>query len=46
MLTKSLKISDTPKKESMGVIFFESDQKITQKHCGADLSSVSDPLTC
>ena len=30
----------------MGLIFFESDQKITKKHCRADLSRVSYPLTC
>ena len=41
MLTKSLKISDTPKKAFMGVIFLESDQKLSQKHCRTDLSSVS-----
>ena len=46
LVRKTLKISDTSKKAFMGLIFFESDQKITQKHCFADLSSVSDPLTC
>ena len=46
MLTKSLKISDGSKKAFIGVIFFESDQEISQKRCRADLSSVSDPLTC
>ena len=46
MLTKDLKISDTSKKEFMGLIFFDSDQKILQKQWCADLSSVSDPLTC
>ena len=30
MLTKSLKISDTSKNEFMGLMFFESDQKISQ----------------
>ena len=46
MLTKSLKFSDTPKKAFMGLILYESDRKISQKHCCADLSSGSDPLTC
>ena len=46
MLTKSLKISDTSKKAFMGLIFFEIDQKISQKQCRADLSSVSGSLTC
>ena len=36
MLTKSLKISDTSKKAFAGLIFFESDQEISQKHCRAD----------
>ena len=43
---KSVKISDTSKKMLKGLISFESYQKMTQKHCRADLSSVSDPLTC
>ena len=30
----------------MGLIFFESDPKISQKDRRGDLSSVSDPLTC
>ena len=46
MLTKNLKISDTTKTEFSEVISFQSDQKIWQKYCRADLSSVSDPLTC
>ena len=31
MLTNSLKISDTTKKQFFEVIFFQSDQKIWQK---------------
>ena len=46
MLRKSLKISDTSKKAFMGLIFLESDQKISQNHCRSDLSSVWDPITC
>ena len=46
MLTKSLKISYTSKKGFMGLILVESDQKVTQKQCRADLSGVSDSLTC
>ena len=46
MLTKSLKISYTSKKELMWLIFFESYQKISQKQCRADLSSVLDTSTC
>ena len=44
MVRKSLKISYTSKKMFMGPILFESDQKISQKHCRTDLSSVSDPV--
>ena len=46
MLTNSLKISDITKTEFLELIFFQSDQKIWQKYCGADLSSLADPLTC
>ena len=46
MVRKSLKMSNTSKKVIMGLIFFESNQIISQKFCRADLSSVSDPLTC
>ena len=46
MLTKSLKISYTSKKVLKGLISFESYQKMTQKHCRADLSSGSVSLTC
>ena len=46
MLRNSLEISYTSKKRFMGLILIESDQKITQKHCRADLSSVWDTLTC
>ena len=45
MLTNSLKISDTSKKEFFEVIFFLSDQKIWQIYCFADLSSLADHLT-
>ena len=45
MVPKSLKICDTSKKAFMELIFLESYQKISQKHCRADLNSVSDPLT-
>ena len=44
MLTNSLKISDTTKREFFELMFFQSDQKIWQKYCRADLSSDSDPL--
>ena len=44
MVRKSLKISYTSRKMFMGPILFESDQKISQKHCRTDLSSVSDPV--
>ena len=46
MLTNSLKISDTTKTEFFELIFFLNDQKIWQKYCCADLSSVWDPLAC
>ena len=46
MVPKNLKICDTYEKAFMELIFLESDQKISQKHLRADLSSVSDPLTC
>ena len=46
MLRNSLEISYTSKKRFMGLILIESYQKITQKHCRADLSSVWDTLTC
>ena len=46
MLTNSLKISDTTKTEFLELIFFHTDQKLRQSYCHADLSSVSDPLTC
>ena len=46
MLTNNLKISDATKKEFFERITFQSDKKIRQKYCCADLSSVSDPLTC
>ena len=46
MLTNSLKIIDTSKTLFLKIIFFQSDQKIWQKYSLADLSSVSDHLTC
>ena len=46
MLTNSLKISDTTKKEFLELIFFQSDQKNWQKYCRIDFCSVSEPLTC
>ena len=46
MFKNSLKISDTTKKEFLDVISFQSDEKIWQKYCRADLSSLSDHLTC
>ena len=46
VLTNSLKILDTTKKEFFELIFFLNDQKIWQSFCQADLSSVWDPLTC
>ena len=46
MLTNSLKISDTTKAEFAEVIPFQSDEKLWQKYCRADLSSLSNPLTC
>ena len=44
MLTNSLKSSDTTKTEFFELIFFQSDLKIWQIYCRADLSSVSDIL--
>ena len=46
MLTNSLKISDTTKTERFKLILFQSDQKIRQKYCSADLSSFLERLTC
>ena len=40
----TLKISNTTKTELFELISFQSDQKIWQKYCRADLSSLSDPL--
>ena len=45
MLTNSLKISSTTKTEFFELMSFQSIQKIWQKYCRADLSSISDPLT-
>ena len=46
MLTNSLRIIDTTKKQFLELIFLQSDQKIWKKLCCGDLSSVSDSLTC
>ena len=46
LLIKSLKISDTTKTDVLELISFQSDRKIWQKYCLADLSSVLDPLRC
>ena len=46
MLTNSLNISDTTKTKFFELIFCLSHQKIWQKYCLADLSSLSDPFTC
>ena len=42
MLRNSLKISDTSKTELLELISFQSDQKIWQKYCRADLNCVWD----
>ena len=44
MLKNSLKILDTTKIELFELISFHSNEKMVQKHCLSDLSSVSDPL--
>ena len=46
MLINSLNIPDNPKTEFFEMILFESDQKIGQRYCRADLSSAFQPLTC
>ena len=46
MWRKSLKILDTTETESFEEKSFQSDRKIIQKYCRADLGSVSEPLTC
>ena len=46
MLTNSLNISDTTKREFFEPIFFQRNKKIWEKYCDEDLCSVSDPLTC
>ena len=46
MLTNSLKILDATKTVFFELIFFLNDQKIWQDLSRADLSSVSNPLTC
>ena len=46
MLTSNLKIFETTKTEFLELDIFQSDQKIWQKYCRADVSSLSHPLTC
>ena len=46
MLTNSLKILDTTKTDIFELIYFKSDEKVVQKHCQVDLSSLLDHLTC
>ena len=46
MLKKCLKISDTTKTEFLELIFFQSDEKISEKYCRADLGIVSEHLKC
>ena len=46
MLTNILKISATTKTELFELIFFQSSQKIWQKYCPEDLSSLADALRC
>ena len=46
MLTKSIKMIDTTKREFPELVFFQRDQKISQIYSRADLTSVSDTLTC
>ena len=46
MLANSLKISDNTKTKFFELIFFQSDQKISKRDCRADLTTLSDPLTC
>ena len=46
MLTNNLKISGTTKSEFFELIFFQTHQKIWQKYCPAELSTVLEPLTC
>ena len=46
MLINSLKISDTTKTEFLELIFFQSYQSISENYSRADLSRVSDLLTC
>ena len=45
ILTNSMKISDTTRKELFELIFLHSYQKIWQKCCLEDLSSVLEPST-
>ena len=45
MLTKSLKISDPTTTEFFHLTAFQSDQKIWQRYCLADLGSLADHIT-
>ena len=44
-VNKQSQDSDTTKTEFSELIFFQSDQKISQKYCREELSSVLEPLT-
>ena len=46
MLTNSLKILDTTKKDIFELKFSHSDRNVRQNYCHADLRSDKDPLTC
>ena len=46
MLSSSLNISETTKKEFLELKFFQIDKKIWQNYCRGDLESVSDDSTC
>ena len=46
LLTNSLKILDTAQNESFKLKFFQKDPKKWENYCGADLSTILDPLTC
>ena len=46
MLTNSVKILDNTKTDFFELVFFHSDQRIWQKYCSADLSSVLEILAC
>ena len=46
MITEGLRVSDTTEAEFLELIFFQIDEKISEKYWRADLCSFSDPLTC